>query len=53
MGRFVSRGVRAGPHDLSSAATVLTSHGGAPIPAKAIVKPAAAIGGGLKGQALQ
>jgi hypothetical protein len=36
-----------------SATIIHTSYGGALIPAPAIVKPAAASGGGLKGQALQ
>ncbi len=35
-----------------AAIIILTSYGGTSIPAKAIVKPAAAGGGGLKGQAL-
>ena len=53
MGSFVSRGLSARYRKSSSAAIILASHGGASIPAKAIVKPAAAGGGGLKGQALR
>jgi hypothetical protein len=37
----------------SSATAILASHGGTFILGKAIVKPAAASGGGLKGPALQ
>jgi hypothetical protein len=37
----------------SSATNILTSYGGASISAEAIVKPEAAGGGGLQGQALQ
>jgi hypothetical protein len=37
----------------TTATIVLASYGGTSIPAKAVVKPAAAEGGGLKGQALQ
>jgi hypothetical protein len=37
----------------STATIIHTSYGGTLIPATAVVKPAAASGGGLKGQALQ
>ena len=52
-GEFRVKGCECSVRQSSSAAIILTSHGGASIPAKAIVKPVAADGGGLKGQALQ